>query len=642
MSLNTPVFPSLHGKQNNGRRDSPAVTSTLTPKKQQNYIELLRDLHLFLSTKDDVLSPPSRPNSPTFDHRVQKLEEAVREAFDAAGGEPADGRWTHVSQMLKMGCVRRRYWSVYEDDERPTEEDVEWILPDGEEEWIEWEKKRQENRGLKGKTKASQQIGGASSSVAPNSGHPNLANLVELGKSQGPVLEGAVQPVSPTTLHKANEKVRRWQATMDTEISPDTAIRSSPASTNAGAAKPIAKGAPGQQKSHALGFPVVKRVVASTMDKKGKGHVGRPTISGPSQDRSDPLGSPKSSKPPNLPLHPAAPTKSDGIDTVSLETPVKASLVAKDMPKVTDFPESPYLPPSFPSHLETSTPLPQMEHAVPVRAKPPPILPIPLSSSTPPPSTPSVKSTADRTHIQEEPHAAKTSLSLPLQIDDPQPIKRPFSLSRDDAPNGPPVTPPAKRLRTIPQSLSLALTPPPVSNDSPSISPNMASRGVHISPSNGVHDSNLALHSNSVDPRETALDYLEEPLAPDKSDQVHDQDLGLPEKIPSPAKSTRSFFSAPDSDTSNSPIHNHNLLLHSPVSPMLSFAQNPNAFLPQYTSTQLGQNYRGRTSSGIFGMGYNSQFDVEKHVDRVSELLEKDVDFDGWLRDVPAVEEIDQ
>ena len=46
-----------------------------------------------------------------------------------------------------------------------------------------------------------------------------------------------------------------------------------------------------------------------------------------------------------------------------------------------------------------------------------------------------------------------------------------------------------------------------------------------------------------------------------------------------------------------------------------------------------------RGSSGFFGMGYSSQFDVEGHVEQVSELLERDVDFDGWLRDLDADEE---
>lgn len=106
---------------------------------------------------------------------------------------------------------------------------------------------------------------------------------------------------------------------------------------------------------------------------------------------------------------------------------------------------------------------------------------------------------------------------------------------------------------------------------------------------------------------------------------------------PSPAKS---YFSTPGGSVpSVSPTSTHNLLLHSPISPMLSFAQNPNAFLPQFTSTQAAESRRNGTSGGAFGVGYSSQFDVERHIDRVSELLEKDVDFDGWLRDAQAVEE---
>lgn len=42
-----------------------------------------------------------------------------------------------------------------------------------------------------------------------------------------------------------------------------------------------------------------------------------------------------------------------------------------------------------------------------------------------------------------------------------------------------------------------------------------------------------------------------------------------------------------------------------------------------------------------FGM-YNSQFDVEGEVDRVSELLERDVDFDGWLRDASIKDDAEE
>lgn len=130
------------------------------------------------------------------------------------------------------------------------------------------------------------------------------------------------------------------------------------------------------------------------------------------------------------------------------------------------------------------------------------------------------------------------------------------------------------------------------------------------------------------------------PLTSGKKDQlVAGADAqGFPEKVPSPTKSVKSYFSAPDSDSADSPLK-ANLLLESPVSPMLSYAQNPSGFLPQIASTQIGKvsPTADRTSNGIFGVGYSSQFDVERHVDRVSELLEKDVDFDGWLRDMRTV-----
>ena len=132
------------------------------------------------------------------------------------------------------------------------------------------------------------------------------------------------------------------------------------------------------------------------------------------------------------------------------------------------------------------------------------------------------------------------------------------------------------------------------------------------------------------------------PSTPSKNDRpVTSADpQGFPDKIPSPTKSVKSYFSAPDSDPGDSPMK-ANLLLESPVSPMLSYAQNPSGFLPQITSTQVGKGSptAGRTkSNGIFGMGYSSQYDVERHVDRVSELLEKEVDFEGWLRDVRTIE----
>ncbi|KAF9009696.1 hypothetical protein BDQ17DRAFT_1421856 [Cyathus striatus] len=53
-------------------------------------------------------------------------------------------------------------------------------------------------------------------------------------------------------------------------------------------------------------------------------------------------------------------------------------------------------------------------------------------------------------------------------------------------------------------------------------------------------------------------------------------------------------------------------------------------FHPPFASTQNGSAGQG----GKFGwMGYSSQVDVDHQVNEVDKLLERDVDYDGWLRD---------
>ena len=89
------------------------------------------------------------------------------------------------------------------------------------------------------------------------------------------------------------------------------------------------------------------------------------------------------------------------------------------------------------------------------------------------------------------------------------------------------------------------------------------------------------------------------------------------------ASRARTLFSSPASGSSGSPPSR----ARSPVSPL--FPQG--AFAPPFTSTQAG----GAPTSQSQGMGYNSQFDVEGQVGLVSDLLERDVDFTGWIHDLP-------
>lgn len=84
----------------------------------------------------------------------------------------------------------------------------------------------------------------------------------------------------------------------------------------------------------------------------------------------------------------------------------------------------------------------------------------------------------------------------------------------------------------------------------------------------------------------------------------------------------------------------------------VDFIRDGNEFAPMFTSTQVpfGSQENGvrgagsmssvgttgrlhKTSSGLGWMGYNSQFDVNGRVDQVSKFMEKDVDYDRWLKD---------
>ena len=40
-----------------------------------------------------------------------------------------------------------------------------------------------------------------------------------------------------------------------------------------------------------------------------------------------------------------------------------------------------------------------------------------------------------------------------------------------------------------------------------------------------------------------------------------------------------------------------------------------------------------RASSGLLGMSFNSQYDIDGQVDQVSSFMEQDVDFRAWVRD---------
>lgn len=336
MSLYTPVFPSFH-EPNNSRKGLPDNTSAAALAKQQSYAELLRDIHLSLSTQSDVLSPPSRPNSPMFDHRVQKVRDQIQDIINATEGGTSSGEWARVSQTLKLGCVRGRPWSVSKVDPCAPKEDTNWILPDEESEWMEQEKKMEESRRLKGKTNVSQQIGIAPPLV-PDSQKANRASFAEHTQPDARKRERLARDVSPKTLRAAKEKVRKWQVSVASELCHDTTSSSSSTST-----KPVVAATAAErkterpQRSRTLGFAVVKPAAKSIIGKRGNGPLSRPAV----RSRSSPAPSHKS-KPPKPPkafnvLEVPAPVDIDEADS---KQSLKTSPVKEDQPKIADVPET--------------------------------------------------------------------------------------------------------------------------------------------------------------------------------------------------------------------------------------------------------------------------------------------------------------
>lgn len=339
MSLYTPVFPSFHGF-NTSRKGHPENTLAAPPGKQQNYVEFLRDIHLFLSTQSDMLSPPSRPSSPMFDQRVQKVRDEIKNVINATEGEMSSGKWTRVNQTLKLGCVRGRHWSVSGAGPCPPEEDTNWILPDEEPEWIEWEKKREESRRLKGKTNVSQQTDTATSIALDLQKISQATFANQLSGAYNSARELRPRDVSPTTLRAAKEKVKKWQASIGAEVRHITSSSPASASTRVVVATTAAKGKTKKPpRSRTLDFAVIKPVAKSIIEKKGKGSLSRPIARGGSAPVS--LHESKSSTPSKAVDVPEAKAPAGiGVDETGSRQPPEAPPVKDDLPKIADVPET--------------------------------------------------------------------------------------------------------------------------------------------------------------------------------------------------------------------------------------------------------------------------------------------------------------
>jgi Wiskott-Aldrich syndrome protein len=335
MSLYTPVFPPSLECRSTGRNGTPSSNKLDQPSSA----EILRDIHLFLATKPEVLAPPSRPSSPSFDTNVERLKRSIFDAIEAARGDTGNGKWRQVSEKLKMGCVRGKYRMTGLNQGWHPAEDAQWILPDDEETWFKLEEERAEVRRLKENAKRSR--------------HPDDAPIAAVTPPLKPDMADNALPVeivdvretiSPKTMRNVKEKVAKWRATIATFEGAPGASKTVIASVQRDSSESSMKGKPSaknKSQSSSLGFPVVKRNVATAAGKKGEGRSdGNPLPDHPANGVQGDNHAPNGSK--SLPAkeRQVAPCNGEP-EKASFKAPLMSVLAPDgELPKITDFPET--------------------------------------------------------------------------------------------------------------------------------------------------------------------------------------------------------------------------------------------------------------------------------------------------------------
>lgn len=148
-TLYTPVFFSSSEQP----RGSDRSTTSANPKVPSAYLNSLSRKHIALAQIVQE-EPSSRPGSPTEDadgsypdlftqERVSALRAHVQEAWARTDGNPADGKWTALTHLLRIGVTSGkagRWVGTRADLEAPDAPDGGWINAATEVEWAEWEK----------------------------------------------------------------------------------------------------------------------------------------------------------------------------------------------------------------------------------------------------------------------------------------------------------------------------------------------------------------------------------------------------------------------------------------------------------------------------------------------------------------------
>ncbi|KLO18873.1 hypothetical protein SCHPADRAFT_899438 [Schizopora paradoxa] len=637
MSLYTPVFPHTQPPPPESPSSSGSTSNNLNGGRLSaaSYSSRLSELHLALATLPAEICPSSRESSPTSRSRSQALQLEIEDAV-------SKGRYT--GDLCKTRYSRRGIASMYTGLVAKGGATTEMggvldVLPDTEEEWFEWERKMAESRS--GRTRRNQ------SEKTPSADVPSKTPL--------------------------REKVMVWQAGVK-GTKPEIAAES----RQPQAAPPKRT----RSETATLGFPVVKR---ATILKEGKGKR-------PSASFSQPLSGTDNSH--RLENQAASERHTDQVATSTPEIPTKE--IHHDQPVTAENRSSPRTvnlsqmpPPSFPTDLPSSTPRNTLKESR--RERDDASLNIDPSlhemEDGAPAQVNEEKSNAQRNPVQQvistppSPPASNYSTPIRRQPKDSRPFNMPVVASAPNERTGRPLTPQSVESEPL---AHIQVHVPRTPDRSP-LKKHRTDSHVNISRPDGPSTPKSVI--NGLSRKRTAPSYrtpenvvfvdlaaskrsLPRPKPPRqlaiqnfpatvKPVNMGEEDTELSDT--SPAKSERSYFSSPGSGSSEpSPAmtrYGANLL---DSSPLAQFSQSPTRFAPMAASTQISMQGRlgdltssptnaisrtaskqsiPRGSSGVFAMPFNSQYDVNGNIDRVSHLLEKDVDFGAWIKDADDADE---
>ncbi|KAK0441287.1 hypothetical protein EV421DRAFT_1812453, partial [Armillaria borealis] len=258
------------------------------------YLDQLSQHHIALAGLEEI--PASDCGSDLDDdaqQRVRVLHDRVIEALEYSNGDPADGKWSRLTELLRLGSTRagKRWIGVRTDGEEATPGPGGFVLLDTEEEWFEWEKRRAAEKLLKSKVE-------------------NWQKDVVI-HADVPVDDAEPLPGRAKSRAKSKDK---------TEVDSPAAKSSSKGASKVGSSATKAPKSRDPKDPSPLGFTVSKRSKVTDAAKKS---------SPAPKDKSDDI-------------------YSTGNGDISMVSAAKAN--------INDVSETAFFPPSFPTVLETSTP----------------------------------------------------------------------------------------------------------------------------------------------------------------------------------------------------------------------------------------------------------------------------------------------